>query len=151
MKNREEQARSNRKSRTTRATAIQRSKQICRICVIRIPCQLVDLLRICLAPSATTAAPPCQWPYVDAVPACGAMPFLSLVVKTQVGAHSNFYFDNPVRQNSSLCYGGDSPKGLPRIQKAHPRQLPALLQECVLLSPKADACDMHLFEKRKDR
>jgi hypothetical protein len=59
---------------------------------IRISCQLVDLLRICLAPSATTAAPPCQWPYVDAVPAGGAMPFLSLVVKTQVGAHSNFYF-----------------------------------------------------------
>ena len=149
MKNREEQARSNRKSRTTRATAIQRSKQICAI--PRRDAYSVDLLRICLAPSATPAASPCQWPYVDAAAACGAMPFLSLVVKTQVGANSNFYFDNPVRQNSSLCYGGDSPKGLPRIQKAHPRQLPALLQECVLLSPKADACDMHLFEKRKDR
>ena len=52
----------------------------------------MDLLRICLAPSATPAASPCQWPYVAAAAACGAMPFLSLVVKTQVGANSNFYF-----------------------------------------------------------
>jgi hypothetical protein len=143
VKNREEQARSNRTSRTTRATAIQRSKQICTI--PRRDAYSVDLLRICLAPSATPAASPCQWPYVDAAAACGAMPFLSLVVKTQVGANSNFYFDNPVRQNSSLCYGGDSRRDC-RVPTKHTPGSCLFCCKNVLLSPKADAC-----EKRKDR